>query len=265
MRQLLTLFLLLCLSDLQAYTADEIKKEYANIFTVKVRDNSDKPYVTTEINNLPDNHFLAGFVNNNKLFIDYILMNYLTIDRKKLNSLTADTVELNNYFLNSLRTDTIFNKYFLEATHYYLTTVGKEITDHKVHGKLMLSPDSLVTIATRFFYATRLKDNGDAQWSVCVGKNGYHYNKKDNMLPLIEAFCFNAIMEDLKTEEYKIISDFQKNIKELQSQKTDKNGEEKLDYYRQTMYQMMQQNDKLRKLLIDKYENKKRILNFELI
>lgn len=264
MRQLFTPILFLCISELQAFTTDDIKKEYATVFSIKVKNYKNESYVTTEVNKLPDNHFLADFVNNNDLYIDYILTNYSSIDKKKLNSLTSDTLELNNFFIKSLRTDTLFNKYFLEAIHCYLSSVGKGITDHQVQDKIKLSSDSLVKIATRFFYATRIKDNGEVQWNVCVGKNGYHYNTKDNMLPLIEAFCFNAIMKDLTTDEYKVISDFQKNIKALESQKTDKNGDEKLDYYRQTMYQMMGQNEKLKKLLRDKYDFKKRILNFEL-
>ena len=264
MRHLWIIILVISFSDIKAYTVDDIKAEYATIFTARVQHYEGETYVTTNINKLPDAHFLAAFVNKNTMYVKYILINYSTVDWKKLKTLQADTVELNNFLINSLLTDNIFNKYFLEATYYYLTSVGQKITDHKTQDKLKITPDSLAAIATRFFYATNLSDKGEAQWYVCVGKNGYRNDKKDNMIPLIEAFCFMTVMTDLKTEEFNAFSDFKKNIKKLEKQKTDKEGDEKLDYYRQTMYQMMGQSEKLRALLLDKYNKTKDILNFEL-
>ena len=250
--------------DAQSYTVDEIKNEYKHIFSTEIRQYKNKSYVVVDVNKLQDDHFLADFVNNHHLYIDYILKNYNTFDWKTLYDYTADTIRLHNYLIETLQADSVFNKYFLEATHFYLTSVSQKITDHQVQKKLNITADSLVTIATRFFYATRFTNNGDAQWYVCVGKNGYRFDKKDNMIPLIEAFCFMTVMNDLKTDEYKVFSNFKKNIKKLKKQKTDKEGNEKLDYYRQTMYQMMGRSDRLRTLLLEKYNKKKDILNFEL-
>ena len=97
-----------------------------------------------------------------------------------------------------------------------------------------------------------------------MGKNGYRNSQKNNMVPLIEAFCFMTIFEDLKTDEYKVLSDFQDNVKKVNQQVTDKVGDQKLDYCRETMYQLMGQSDKLKKLLLDSYNNKNKILNFGL-
>ena len=73
-----------------------------------------------------------------------------------------------------------------------------------------------------------------------------------------------TIMNNLHTDEYKIWSEFKKNISKIKKRKTDKEGEDKLEYYRNIMYGMMRKSNKLKALLIDKYNKKKEILNFEL-
>ena len=198
------------------------------------------------------------------MYIDYILKNYTSFGWKTLDNYSTDTIQLRKYLNETLQADSVFNKYFLEAVYYYVTSVGQTITDYRSPYKLKITTDSLIIIATRFFYATEFKDNGNAKWYVCVGHNGHRYGNNDNMTPLIEAFCFMAVMDDVSTEEYNIFSVFRKNINKLEKQKTDKEGEDKLEYYRMTMYAMMRKSNKLRALLIDKYNKKKNILNFEL-
>jgi hypothetical protein len=252
------------LASAQINTVETIKKEYASIFITKVFHHEDQTFVATTINTLPKNHPLADFVNNNSLYLDYLLSNYAKLDRDTFIVLAKDTVVLQNYFVNTLKSDTIFTNYFLEAVNCYLNSVGKKIKNYKPQAKLKLTTDSIVTIASRFFYANALNEKGGAKWNICVGKNGYHNNKKNLMAPLVEAFCFMAIMNDVSAEEFKILPEFKTSIKKVQNTATDKVGNDKLEFYRESMYFEMKQNEKLKNLLLEKYKVKKSMLNFEI-
>lgn len=249
----------------QVNTVESIKKEYASIFITKVFHHEDQTFVATTINTLPKNHQLAEFVNNNSLYLDYLLSNYARLNRDTLIVLAKDTVVLQNYFVNTLKSDSTFTNYFLEAVNCYLNSIGKKIKNYKPQAKLKLTTDSIVTIGSRFFYANALNERGGAKWNICVGKNGYHNNKKNLMAPLIEAFCFMTIMNDVSAEEFKILPEFKTNIKKVQDIATDKIGNDKLEFYRENMYLEMKQNEKLKNLLLEKYKSKKSMLNFEII
>jgi hypothetical protein len=164
-----------------------------------------------------------------------------------------------------LRTDSVFNRYFLEAAGHYFRSKGHQITGHDLGEKVELSADSLASIASRFFYANRLEPNGKTEWNICVGKNGYRNNPGHDMVPLIEAFCFMAIFEHLDPDKYGIYADFRDNAMKLKDEYTGRDDEEKLMYFRASMYEMMARSDNLKRLLRDHYTLKKEMLNFTVV
>lgn len=250
---------------LHAYTIKDIQAEYRNIFRAHVQKYNGREYVQKEIIELPAEHFLSGLVNQNKLYINYILTNYCEVDYKQLNNLKGDTVQLSEYYINSLVQDKTFNKYFLEAVNCFLGSKNKKIDDYVSSDKLKISADSLITIASKFFFATKIKDDGFVLWHVCVGFNGYQNQNKQTMIPLIEAFSFMTVFNNLDNENFNFMLDFNNNKKNLEKESANFNNEEKLNYTRNNMYALMSKSESLKRLLIQEYQKKENILNFKII
>src|SRR5690606_12099776 len=146
------------------------------------------------------------------------------------------------------------NMHFLEQAQYFLRSKNDSIRDHQLSDRLELSLDSLASIASRFFHATSLAPTRKVNWNFCVGKSGHHGSSKNTMVPLIEAFCFQALYNALEADELGLMDAMRANAEVLHANKQDGEGEEKLLYYRDGMYALMAGSSELKQLLLDAYE-----------
>jgi hypothetical protein len=261
-----TLLLQLTCVFAQTVTVEQIRAAYPEIFTAEISMRNDKASFSTDVNKVGEGHFLAGLVNEHKLYVDYLLQNYLALDWSYFKGFTkADEEKFRASFLQSLATDSVFNASFLEAVHHYLMAGGGGISDHRPHEKMEITIDSLAHIASRFFHASRFTPDGKTEYNICVGNNGYHNTSKADMTPLVEAFCFNVIFTNMRSEEYDMWGQLKENAMKIKEEPTDLEGDEKLELYRLRMYELMAGNEKLKKLLRESYEQQKAMLNFRLI
>lgn len=267
MRNLPSILLLFPLSlSGQNVRVELIQADFPKYFSASIETYEGRALFQTHVNDLPHEHYLAELLNEEKLYVDYLLQNYLAMDWKQFKEFTIDdTLAFRNTFYQTLETDSVFNMYFLEQAHYFLRSRNDSIRDHKVSERLELSLDSLASIASRFFHATSLAPDGKVNWNICVGKNGHHGSSKNTMVPLLEAFCFQEIYHALNSDEPGLMDVMRANAEVLHANKQDREGEKKLLYYRNGMYALMAGSNELKHVLLDAYEKKKGMLNFVLL
>lgn len=63
-----------------SYSQTDLVDEYATLFRVEVREYKGKTYVLRKINTVSPHHKLAGLINENQLYVNYILLNYSEIE-----------------------------------------------------------------------------------------------------------------------------------------------------------------------------------------
>lgn len=260
------LLLLFSVVSLCAFSQKKsIEGEYDKLFSLNVFEDNGRIHSNMQVNEIDPSHPLAGLVNDNKLYVDYILTNYTSISKEKINELAAikDSAERSQEFLKILKSDEVFNKYFSSMVKYYLGNDSKEYSykSETFNKKETISLDSLVSIASHFFYLTRITPRG-CHWFVCVGKNGYRNTKKEDSSPLIEAFCFNSVMGNIFSEKYQYKQDYDSSKNAITPEKFEGTQEEKMEEMRNIMYRDMQNSKSLRDMLREEYMEKKERLSF---
>jgi hypothetical protein len=262
------LLLLLSLASLSAFSQkNSIINEYDKLFSLNVYEENGKFYHNLKINEIEPSHPLSGLINDNKLYVDYIYTNYTSISKEKIKELATvlDSAKRNQEFLSLLKADDLFNKYFSSMVKYYLDSKSNEYTYKATFNKKdTIALDSLVAIATHFFYLNRITPRG-CHWAVCVGKNGYKNSGKTDSSPLIEAFCFNAVLGNIFNEEYQYGQEYDSIKKALNPVNFEGTQEEKIEKMRIAMYKGMQNSESLRKMLRVEYLKMSEKLSFILI
>lgn len=244
-----------------------LEQEYQSIFSLGKLELGERVYPKYEIKELPNTHVLAGLVNDNRLYLDYIYTNYTTRAGKD-NMLELmdedDSIARNKKFIELLKSDTVFGKYFSTMVMYYLPEGSKEYTyKNTINTKDTLTIDSLVAIGSKFFHLNRITSRG-CHWAICVGKNGYKNLMAYDGKPLIEAFCFNAILSNVSNEKYEYYKEYKENMNSIKPKDFEGADSEVLEQMRNTMYENMQNSESLKKLLMDKYAEMKDKLSFVL-
>lgn len=263
----LYLSLLLSVASLCAFSQKKsLQKEYDELFSLDVFESRGKFYPRFKINEIPTSHPLSDLVNNDKLYVDYIYTNYISISKEKTQELATinDSAKRNEEFLVLLKSDDLFNKYFSSIVEYYLGSESSTYTYPATFNKTdTISIDSLVAIASQFFYLSRITPRG-CFWAVCVGKNGYRNSGKTDSSPLIEAFCFNAVLGNIFSEEYEYKQQYDSTKKALSPKNFKGTDKEKMEAMRSIMFKEMQNSKSLKAMLKQEYILKKDKLNFVL-
>ena len=254
----------------QNLSSSDVLNYLPSIFVTKSANYSGKEYIFDQIDSLPPINIFADLTNSNMLYLDYIFNNYSNIDFNKLETFNPNVDMRHNHLVNMLINDSIFKKYFLELSFYYLNSKNIKIKDYLPHPKLQITSSQLLEIASKFFFAKEIREDSSVAWQICVGNNGYFNlsssDQKNDMYPLVEGFCMMVIMENANDSVYNYYTDFRNNILKLQNEFSFLNDIKiKLENLRQRMYQIMSKNENLKTVLIREYKKKKSILNFELI
>ncbi|MBK6775466.1 MAG: hypothetical protein IPG74_06325 [Flavobacteriales bacterium] len=121
-----------------------------------------------------------------------------------------------------------------------------------------LSLDSAMRIAAHFYYLHRM--DGRATMHVCVGINKVRAMSASLSHLYHAAFCYMAIwgMNDSMKPGRQIIDPFRPELKANPS-------DERLHELEQLVYDTLERDPELRKVLLDEYERKAPYLNFELV
>jgi len=249
----------------QALNFQNVKEQYPTYFNVYVgTDQGQHWFAPSPRTDVPADDPLALLFNQNRLYVDYLLQNYRSSDAVAIEKVLPDSAKAAALFAVQLRNDRRFEKLFKEQVAHFLAATGRSLAAYQPQPKMSLSADSLMTIAAQFFYAMRERPDSSISWKVCVGMNGFMQDKHDDMQPLVEAFCFQAVFNQYDPEKPGYATDFLANARQITRETRALHGEERLGMARRRMTALMKTNDALRTVLLGEYEKKKPMLNFTL-
>lgn len=255
-------------SNAQNFNHSQFVDNYPKLFQVTVEKSKDYSFVLIYPNNkLDTSDVFSDLTNNNTLYLDYILENYSSFERSKLDEYKNDPEKLKGVFIEELKKDSYFQKYVNPLLYWYLSS-KQRLGSGKNLGLLRkekISKEQLFTTASKFFHAVMVKPDSSVYFKVCVGLNGFKGKSvTSESHPLVEAFCFMTVMDFAQIEGVNYYRDFKLNVKKLSKEYLTLSSEQRLSLIREKMYQIMGNNEDLRKILLSEYERKKNILSFEL-
>ncbi|GAA3911904.1 hypothetical protein GO495_25735 [Chitinophaga oryziterrae] len=244
-------------TNAQSLTSQVLKDKYPALFKTFVYQGNIFEWVAAQ----PENDIFNDLTSKNALYLDYILNNQTSFDRKKIAVFKYDSIQLIEAFRNELRQDTAFNRNMLQLSYWYLKSKHINVADYQ-STKTDLTTDQLINIATRFFFATKIQPDNNVGWKVCIGQNAYADDKRNSTYPLIEAFCFMAIMNNIETAQY--YQHFEEYGITISQQTKYLPESERLIVARESMYKEMAGNSALKTALLNAYRNKADMLSFRL-
>lgn len=252
----------------QNFNPSQFVEDYSKLFQVTVEKNKEYSFVLIFPNNkLDTSDVFSDLTNNNTLYLDYILENYSSFERSKLDDYKNDPERLKGVFIEELKKDSYFQKNVNPLLYWYLSSKqrlgsGKNIGLLK---KEKISKEQLFTTASKFFHAVMVKPDSSVYFKVCVGLNGFKGKPvTSESHPLVEAFCFMTVMDFAQKDGVNYYRDFKLNVKKISKEYLALSSEQRLTLIREKMYQIMGNNEDLRKILLSEYERKKNMLSFEL-
>lgn len=260
MRNILSVILLLTstlATTAQILTSETLKDKYPTLFKTFVYQENIFEWIAEQ----PENDIFSDLTKNNVLYLDYILNNYTSFDRKRIAVFKLDSTKLIQAFRKELRQDTGFNRNMQQLSYWYLKSKNITVSDYQSH-KTDITTSQLMNIATRFFFATKIQPDNNIGWKVCIGQNTYADDKRNSTYPLIEAFCFMAIMDDIENAQY--YQQFKEYGSRISQQTKSLPESERLIAARDSMYKEMAGNSALKNALLNAYKNKADMLSFRL-
>jgi hypothetical protein len=175
--------------------------------------------------------------------------------------LYPDTNRINRLYIDALSKDSLFVYYFNRLASPFLQPEIKK--EKYTTGELMM-------VAARFFYCDGVRKDSTITSHICITLNGLKDAAFSKDYTLLEAFCFEAIFENLRTTDDKpniFVENFKSYIRE--AEQTKKASLTNLDDYlaqvRQYCFSRMESDVSLRQTLLDYYTRNRNSLPFTII
>lgn len=256
MKKLILTTIILTLITIQGYGQKQcdIKTHYEDFISVQKSIYNEKAYLTKRVIETQKKSCFSDLVNNNPMFIDYLLTNFSSNANYQNLLDLPDSIAIRNRYFNDLKKDSVFNSVMTDL-------VNKTID--KTTPKDRISMDKLLNVAVKYFSIMRLTDEGHYVGKVCVGLNDIKKTESERK-PFIEAFSFSSILKHYQSEEYSMYDEFVKAIKELYKVNLGIDKDEKLLRAQGAMFLLMRNNENLKKMLKNEYEKQKGHLPFVL-
>lgn len=256
MKKLILTTIILTLITIQGYGQKQcdIKTHYEDFISVQKSIYNEKAYLTKRVIETQKKSCFSDLVNNNPMFIDYLLTNFSSNANYQNLLDLPDSIAIRNRYFNDLKKDSLFNSVMTDL-------VNKTID--KTTPKDRISIDKLLNVAVKYFSIMRLTDEGHYVGKVCVGLNDIKKTESERK-PFIEAFSFSSILKHYQSEEYSMYDEFVKAIKELYKVNLGIDKDEKLLRAQGAMFLLMRNNENLKKMLKNEYEKQKDHLPFVL-
>lgn len=233
-------------------TKCDISNNYNDFIQIQKLTHDGNDYLIKRIVETERISCFSDLINNNIMFIDYLLTNFSsTSNYQDLLQLT-DSITLIKTYFSDLKKDSLFN--------FVMTELVSKSIDKKTL-KDTISMDNLLNVAVKYFSIMKVNDEGYYVVKVCVGINDIKKTETERK-PFVEAFCFSSIHKHYKSEEFSMYDEFVKSIKELYKVNLGIDKEEKLLRAQGAIFLLMRNNDNLRKMLKTEYERKKDYLPF---
>lgn len=179
--------------------------------------------------------------------------------RSAIFNLYPDTTAMKQLYLDEFVKDKKLKNYF-EMTMTYINQAEKK-------RKLIYSMDELMEVASKFFYCDRIEPDTTIIAHVCVGLNGVKEAQWKTDYTLLEAFCFEAIFDELDQNDSKIWESFVR--KKKTAYELHKRNIISLSQYLENvkldLFQKMKEDKVLKQELISYYEKNRTNLAFEFL
>jgi hypothetical protein len=161
-----------------------------------------------------------------------------------------------------LRTDSVFNATMLPAMRAYLRKQGSDLVGVPDYQKRVITWDEVLAVASRFFYADQLREDGSVARYICGAKNGIAGlpGRRDYVL---EAFAYAGIFRELKSDTPRLLPRDRAVLTEI-TQRSDLPADSaaRILTIRQVYFEEIAREPVLRDVLRDYYEQKADYLPF---
>lgn len=249
---LLIVFCFLILNFLFADSNDSIVNHLDKIFKVKKYVYKGKKHVVDEISKLPEKNPFAKLVNDNIIYLNYIVNNFFKLDNYNDLLKTKDLKEMNKKYIETIKKDKDFINMLKEFEYYYLNKSDK-------NNKKVFSLDEVVEIATKFFAISGIVRNKYAL-HVCVGINLIKDTEKERH-PHLEGFLINAIFKDMNNKD-SILNDVYNSLDKLYKLNLGIDKDKRVLRAQGALLILLFENPGLKKLIVREYEKSKDFLPF---
>lgn len=230
----------------------DLVNHYENFISIKKSSNDGKDYLVKAVNRTEVKSCYSDFVNNNIMFIDYLLTNFSSNANYENLILLTDSTTLKKAYFTDLKNDSVFNSVMGELVS---KTVNKDVPKDTV------TMDALLNIAVKYFSILRITNDGNYVGKVCVGLNDIKKTESQRN-PFVEAFSFVSILNHYQSEEFNMNEEFIKAIKELYKVNLGIDKNEKLLRAQGAIFLLMRNNENLKRMLQAEYEKHKNYLPF---
>ena len=230
----------------------DIVNHYEDFITPQRLAFNEKDYLIKSVVETDKKSCFSDLVNNNTMFIDYLLTNFSSNSGYDSLLQLTDSLSMRQAFYSYLKRDSLFNAVM---TAWVSKTIEKKVS------KDSLSMDRLLNVAVKYYSIIRLSDEGHYVGKVCVGLNDIKKTEPERM-PFIEAFCFSSISKHYGSEEFHLYDEFVKAIKELYKVNLGIDKDERLLRAQGAMFLLMRNNESLKRMLKTEYERQENYLPF---
>jgi len=232
----------------------DIKNHYKDLISIKKTFYNEKAYLVKSIVETQKKSCFSDLVNNNPVFIDYLLTNFSSNAYYQNLLELNDSIALRHNYFSELKKDSLFNSVMDDLV---AKTIDKTIP------KDTISMDELLNVAVKYFSIMRVTSQGDYVGKVCVGLNDIKKTESDRK-PFIEAFSFSSILKHYQSEEFSMYDEFVKSLKELYTVNLGIDKDENLLRAQGAMFLLMRNNENLKKMLKREYDKQQEYLPFVL-
>lgn len=211
-----------------------------------------RSFLIKSVSDIKKDACIAPLVNGHSLMWDYLLTNFASLNGIDSILKIGDSLSMNQAYIRRLKKDSLFNAVVEDWTAKTL---------RKTLAKDTITVDEMLNIAVKYFSIVRLTEEGYYVGKICVGVNDIRKTEATRQ-PLLEAFCFSVILEDVKTGQDGIYQEFIHAIKELYEVHLGIDPQEKLLRAQGALFFLMRNNERLQKMLVEAYEKDSNSLPF---
>ncbi len=196
---------------------------------------------------------------------EYLLINIPSLhlpenvqEQNELFNLFPDTLAIQRLYLKKLTHDKSLTNYFQE-TFAAIVNAQKHQNTYSV--------DELMEVASKFFYCDQVMPDTSIQARICIGLNGLKEVNWEKDYTLLQAFCYEAIFNELDNDESQIWNSFvsKKKLTCEQFKKNIKSLNAYLEAVKINLFEAMKNDEILKQKLLNYYELNKSNLAFVLI
>jgi hypothetical protein len=232
-----------------------ILEHIKSLIAIEAHEHDGKTYISNRVVEVPEHLAIAQHINTKRLFWDYLTVNYSDVAHVRKIADVQDSLERVGIYFESLLEDSLYTSTIREYSNKVIRqTVAKDT----------IKMSELLGIASKFFSIQHITNEGNFSTAICVGRNDIKKTETQKR-PLIEAFAFFAIFNDIETGKFDIYAQFHEKVKQLYSISLGTNNEEKLLRAQGAIYMLMMYNSSLPELLLDTYKSYESELPFVLV